>query len=58
MSTQEYLPDRSFGALAADITPNAKPLPWHWRIDMWRMDRKLAQIDRDIAKFAAIEVSR
>ena len=57
MSTQEYLPDRSFGALAADIT-HGKPLPWRFRIDMWRRARKLAQIDRDIAKFAAIEVTR
>ena len=56
MSTQEYNPDRTWGALAADIT-HGKPLPWHWRIDMWRMDRKLAQIDRDITKFADIEVT-
>ena len=58
MSTQEYNPDRSFGALAADITPNARPLPRWWAIDMWRMTRKLAQIDREITKFANIGVTR
>ncbi|MGB0877567.1 MAG: hypothetical protein ACPGXI_10975 [Mycobacterium sp.] len=52
MSTQGYGPNRDRGAVAAEIT--RKPLPWWWRIDMWRMERKLAQIDRGIAQFARI----
>ena len=50
-------PDRSWGALAAEH-PHARPLPRWWAIDMWRMTPKLPEIDRDIAKFANIEVNR
>lgn len=52
MSTQEYRPDRTWGELVADITPNAKPLPEAWCHDMADMRDRLAEIDRLIKELA------
>jgi len=50
---EEYSPDRTWGALLADITRH-KPLPESWRHDMAQMWDRLAEIDRLIKEFARL----